>query len=61
MKNAIIIYDSVYGNTERVARALAQGREESGIVKATLFRASEADASRLSEYDIILVGAPTHA
>ena len=61
MKNAIIIYDSVYGNTERVARALAQGLEKSGTVKATLVRASEADVGRLSEYDIVLVGAPTQA
>jgi flavorubredoxin len=61
MKNAIIVYDSVYGNTERVARALAQGLEKSGTVKATLFRADVADVGRLTEYDILIVGAPTHA
>jgi flavorubredoxin len=61
MKNAIVVYDSVYGNTERVARALAQGLEKSGTVKVTLFRPDETDVSRLSEYDILLVGAPTHA
>ena len=61
MKKAIIVYDTVYGNTEKVARALAQGLESSHAVSVTLTRASEADASRLSEYDIVLVGSPTHA
>jgi len=61
MKNAIIVYDSLYGNTEKVARALAQGLEKSGSVKVTLSRANEADVSRLVGYDLILVGGPTHA
>jgi len=61
MKNAIVIYDSVYGHTEKVARALAQGLEKSGTVKAILFRANEADVGRPGEYDVLLVGAPTHA
>jgi len=61
MKNAIIVYDSVYGNTEKVAHALAQGLQKSGTVKVTLSRPEETDIGRLSEYDILLVGAPTHA
>jgi flavorubredoxin len=61
MKKAIIVYDTVYGNTEKVARALAQGLESSGTAKATLSRASETDVTNLSEYDIVIVGAPTHA
>jgi len=61
MRTAIVIYDSLYGNTEKVARALAQGLENSGVVKATPVRADAADVGRLTGYDIILVGAPTHA
>ncbi len=61
MKNAIVIYHSLYGNTEKIARALAQGLEKSGLVKATLVKADEADAGKLTGYDVILVGAPTHA
>jgi len=61
MKNAIVICDSLYGNTEKVARALAQGLEKSGLIKATVLRVSEADAGKLTGYDVILVGAPTHA
>ena len=61
MKNAIVIYDSVYGNTEKVARALAEGLEKSGSVKVTLSRTIDTDVAKLSEYDIALVGAPTHA
>ena len=61
MRSAIIVYHSVYGNTEKVARALAQGLEKSGSVKVTLSRADEADVGKLTGYDMILIGAPTHA
>jgi flavorubredoxin len=61
MKKAIIVYDSVYGNTEKVARALAQGLEKSGTIEAETIRADTADTARISEYDLIIVGAPTHA
>jgi flavorubredoxin len=61
MKKAMIVYDTVFGNTEKVASALAQGLESSHTVSVTLSRASETDAIRLSECDILLVGAPTHA
>jgi flavorubredoxin len=61
MKKAIVVYDSIYGNTEKVARALAQGLENSGTVKAEVIRADIADATRISDYDMIIIGAPTHA
>jgi flavorubredoxin len=61
MKKAIVVYDSVYGNTEKVARAIAQGLENSGGIKAEVVRAENADIAGISEYDIIIVGAPTHA
>jgi flavorubredoxin len=61
MKKAIVVYDSVYGNTEKVAHAIAQGLENSGVVKAEAVRAEKADMAEISDYDIIVVGAPTHA
>ncbi len=61
MKKAIIVYHSQFGNTEKVARALAKGLEDSGSVSVDVFRASEVDVDRLQECDILLVGAPTHA
>lgn len=60
LKKAIVVYDSLYGNTEKVARALAQGLE-SGEIKTDLIQAGEIDVNRLQDYDLVLVGSPTHA
>jgi len=55
---ATIVYDSVYGNTEKVARAIAEGVASHGEVK--VLRASEADISSLSSSDLLIAGCPTH-
>ena len=60
MSKAIIVYDSRFGNTERVARALSTGLETGGI-NSDLIRASNDAALRLQEYDALFVGCPTHA
>jgi flavodoxin len=56
---ALIVYDSVYGNTEKIARAIAEAITPSNEVK--VLRASEANASELSSVNLLIVGAPTHA
>jgi flavodoxin I len=53
----LIVYDSVYGNTEKVAQAIAEGI--GGEVK--LARVGEVDLSELKALDLLIVGAPTHA
>ncbi len=55
---ALIVYDSVYGNTEKIARAIADGVTPSGEVK--VLRAGEADASELASVDLLIVGSPVH-
>ena len=60
MSKAIIVYDSRFGNTEKVAQSLAKGLETGGI-STDLFRASDDLVSKLQEYDALLVGCPTHA
>jgi len=45
---ALSLYDSQFGNTEKVARA-----------EVTLLRATEARAESLSGYDLLIVGSPT--
>ena len=52
---ALIIYDSVYGNTEEIARAI--GEAITGEVKVV--RAGEASPSDLESIDLLVVGAPT--
>jgi flavodoxin len=52
---ALIVYDSVYGNTEQVAKAVAGAI--AGEVR--VLRAGEASASDLTSIDLLIVGAPT--
>lgn len=56
---ALVVYDSVYGNTEKIARAIADAIAPSGEVK--VLRAGEASPSELASIDLLIVGSPTHA
>jgi len=59
MKRAIVIYDTKFGNTEKIARALARGMEKQGV-KVDCVKTDEVDIDKLVEYDLLAVGAPTH-
>ena len=52
---ALIVYDSVYGNTEKIARAI--GGAITGDVK--VIRAGEVNPSELQSVDLLIVGSPT--
>ncbi|MFC1897011.1 flavodoxin family protein [Chloroflexota bacterium] len=56
---AIIVYDSVYGNTEKIARAVGEAIAESG--EAKVIRPGEVNPSDLESIDLLVVGSPTHA
>jgi flavodoxin len=51
----LVVYDSVYGNTEKIARAI--GDAIPGEVK--VLRAGQVDAPELKDLDLLIVGAPT--
>ncbi|MDH5795331.1 MAG: flavodoxin domain-containing protein [Candidatus Bathyarchaeota archaeon] len=53
------MYDTNFGNTEKIAKALAEGMEKQGI-KVDRANAEEVDVSKLGEYDLLAVGGPTH-
>jgi len=55
---ALVVYDSVHGNTERIARAIAEAITPSDEVK--VLRAGEANASELASINLLIVGSPTH-
>jgi len=55
---ALIVYDSVYGNTEKIARAIAEAITPYGEVK--VLRVDEANPSELKTIDLLIVGSPTH-
>jgi flavodoxin len=51
--NALVVYDSVFGNTEQIARAIAAG----GHVDA--LPVGQVTAERLRGLDVLVVGSPT--
>ncbi|HEX9915565.1 MAG TPA: flavodoxin family protein [Candidatus Bathyarchaeia archaeon] len=53
---ALIVYDSVYGNTEKIAKAIGEGL--AGDV--TVIRAGETGAPKIEDFDLIIVGSPIH-
>ena len=52
----LVIYDSVHGNTRKIAEAI--GEAVSGEVKVQ--RAGEVDTEQLKDFDLVFIGAPTH-
>ncbi len=54
--NTLVIYDSVYGNTEKIAQAIGSGID--GDVK--VLRTGDVSIPELESVDLLIVGAPTH-
>jgi len=52
----LVVYDSVHGNTEKIARAI--GDAITGEVK--VLRVGEVSSSELETFDLLIVGSPTH-
>ena len=55
---AVIIYESMFGNTHEVARAIASGLAPENII--TVVAVTEADQELLAGADLVVVGGPTH-
>lgn len=55
---ALIVYESMYGNTHTVAEAIARGIAPTGVV--TTIPVSEVSQEDISAYDLLIVGGPTH-
>ena len=54
---AIVVYDSVYGNTEQIALAIADALETQAEVAH--FRISDVQAEQLAGVELLIVGSPT--
>jgi len=52
----LVVYDSVHGNTEKIAKAI--GDAITGEVQ--VLRAGEVNSSELKTFDLLIVGGPTH-
>ena len=55
---AVIIYESMFGNTRAVADAIAAGLRTEG--EATVVAAADAGKADLGGVDLLVVGGPTH-
>jgi len=56
---AVVIYESMYGNTHLIASAIADGLRVHG--EATVVPVAEARAAVVEGADLVVVGGPTHA
>ena len=56
---ALIVYDSVFGNTQQVAEAIGRTLGEQGEVD--VLRAAEAGPEQVSGVELLVVGSPTRA
>ena len=52
----LVVHDSLYGNTEKIAQAI--GAALTGEVQ--VLRVGEVDPSELKSFDLLFVGSPTH-
>ena len=59
MAKAIIVYETTYGYTERMAKAIEKGLRESGVTPVVR-KALEATVDELKDYDAVILGCPTY-
>ena len=56
---ALVVYDSVFGNTEKIAQGI--GEALGSPEEVTTVQVKEVSLDRLSGLDILVVGSPTRA
>jgi len=60
MKQVIIVYESVYGNTARIADAIGRGINSVEGVECLIKKTGEIHTDELCDFDAILLGCPNH-
>ncbi|MDN5761333.1 MAG: flavodoxin domain-containing protein [Microlunatus sp.] len=56
---ALVVYESMFGNTEQVARAVAAGLRE--VLEVTVREVSDTPIGAVQDVDLVVAGGPTHA
>ncbi len=60
MPMALIVYESRYGNTKRVAETIAKGMQRIDGIETVLSEVKGVDLSALSRVEAIVIGGPNH-
>ncbi len=55
---AVIVYESMFGNTHAIADAIGEGLEPK--LEVVVVPLAEAGRERLGDADLLVVGGPTH-
>ena len=53
---SLLLYDSIYGNTEKIAQAIGDGLTD----EVKVVRVSAVNASELKTFDLLILGSPVH-
>lgn len=57
---AVVIFESMYGNTRSIAEAVAEGIRADGDVLVSVLPVGEASTEITGDADLLVVGGPTH-
>jgi len=57
--HAAVIYDSNFGNNEKLAQALSTGLQRAGLV-VDLLKIGEFNHTSIQNYELVCLGGPTH-
>ncbi|MGB9853830.1 MAG: flavodoxin family protein [Candidatus Bathyarchaeales archaeon] len=60
MAKILVVFESNYGNTKRVAEKIIEGLNEVGGMEVSLKELKEVDFKTIPNYDAFLVGSPNH-
>ncbi len=57
---ALIVYDTKYGNTQKVAELIGEGYKSIAGNEAVIENVSDIDFQQGENYDLIIIGSPNH-
>lgn len=58
--NILIVYDTKYGNTKKVAEKIGEGLKSVEENDITIENVENVDLNKKANYDLILIGSPNH-
>ena len=53
-----MVYDTKFGNTEKIGKVLAEGMKAQGV-EVDCVKVGEVEINKLNEYDLLVIGGPT--